>query len=320
MKILVTGATGFIGEAVLQKLKDDRHKNIVALVRELSDKLCPEIPQIITGDLGSKTDYSEALNNVDIIIHSAARAHIMDDAVADPLTEFRKVNTDGTLTLAHQAVTSGVKRFIFISSIKVNGEETQPNNSFRPDDIFTSTDPYGISKQEAEQGLLALAKVTGLEVVIIRPPLVYGPGVRANFAAMMQWVEKGRPLPLKSIKNQRSLIALDNLVSFIIHCINHPKAANEVFLVSDNEDVSTPELLQKVAKALNKKARLLPVPIFMMSFAAKLIGKGAVMNRLFGSLQIDSSKARNLLGWEPVISMDDQLKKTADAYLYEKTV
>ena len=169
--------------------------------------------------------------------------------------------------------------------------------------------------------MLALAQKTGMEVVIVRPPLVYGPGVRANFASMLKWINKGVPLPFGTVHNQRSLVALDNLVSFIIHCIDHPKAANEAFLISDSEDVSTTELLRKVANAFGKKPMLLPIPVWLMSFVAKLVGKGDVANRLFGSLQVDSSKARDLLGWQPVITMDEQLKKTADAYLeHEKTL
>jgi nucleoside-diphosphate-sugar epimerase len=249
------------------------------------------------------------------VIHTAARVHIMDDSAADPLTEFRKVNTAGTLNLARQAADAGVKRFIFISSIKVNGEMTLVDQPFKPNDNYIPTDPYGLSKYEAEQGLLTIAKETGMEVVIIRPPLVYGPEVKANFSSMMKWINRGVPLPFGYINNQRSLVALDNLVDFIIHCIDHPKAVNEVFLISDGEDVSTSILLRKVAKAFGKKPKLIPVPVWLMTLAAKLIGKGDVATRLFGSLQVDSSKARELLGWKPVITMDEQLKKTAEAYL-----
>jgi len=250
------------------------------------------------------------LKSVDVVIHTVARVHVMNDSGNDLLADFRKVNTDATLNLAKQALRAGVKRFIFISSVKVNGEMTECGEPFQPDNSFVPTNPYGLSKYEAEQGLLALAKETGIEVVIIRPPLVYGPGVRANFATMMCWVDKGVPLPFGAIHNQRSLVALDNLVSFIIYCTDHPKAANEVFLISDGKDVSTTELLQKVAKALGKKAWLIPVPVSWMTFIAKLMGKDDVVNRLFGSLQVDSSKARELLGWQPVITMDEQLKKS----------
>ena len=214
-----------------------------------------------------------------------------------------------------------MKRFIFISSIKVNGEMTLVDLPFKPNDNYIPTDPYGLSKYEAEQGLLTIAEETGMEVVIIRPPLIYGPNVKANFASMMKWVNKSIPLPFGAIHNKRSLVALDNLVSFIIHCADYkktPQAANQVFLISDGEDVSTTELLQKVAKAFGKKALLLAVPVSLMTLSAKLLGKGDVANRLFGSLQVDSSEARELLGWEPVITMDEQLNKTADAYLAKK--
>jgi len=251
---------------------------------------------------------------VDVVIHAAARVHIMDDDASDPLAEFRKANVDGTLNLARQAADAGVQRFVFISSIKVNGESTQLGEPFTVEDSIVTQDPYGLSKWEAEQGLFQIAKQTGMQTVVIRPPLIYGEGVKANFAKMMQGVAKGLPLPLGAVHNKRSLLALENLVDFIVLCTHHPKAANQVFLISDGEDVSTTELLQKVGKALGKPARLIPVPVPLMRFAAKLIGKGDVANRLFGSLQVDSSKARELLGWKPVIHMDEQLKKTVAAY------
>ena len=327
--VLVTGATGFVGHALIKNLlSDDCH--VVAAVRSKQSLSDVNIEKVNIGSISGTTDWSKALKDIDVLIHCAARAHIMNDSVADPLAEFRQVNTAGTLNLARQAAEVGVRRFVFISSIKVNGEltgsDTQPHPSplaegegvkdcFSEDDVFIPADPYGLSKYEAEQGLLALAKETGMEVVIIRPTLVYGPGVKGNFASLLKWMKKGIPLPFGAIHNQRSLVALDNLVSFIIHCIDHPKAANEVFLISDGKDVSTTELLRKVAHAFGKKALLLPVPVCWMNFAAKLIGKSDVANRLFGSLQVDSSKARELLGWKPVITMDEQLKKIADAYL-----
>jgi len=247
----------------------------------------------------------------------------MNDEVLDPLSEYRKVNCDATLRLARAAAESGVKRFVFISSVKVNGEMSDLNAPFTPDDNFIPVDPYSLSKHEAEQGLLHIAKETAMEVVIIRPPLVYGPGVRANFSSMMKWVQKGAPLPFGAIHNKRSLVALDNLVNFIALCADRnksPKAANEVFLISDNEDVSTAQLLRKVASAFGKKSWLMPVPVSWMTFAAKLLGKEDVAVRLFSSLQVDSSKARDLLGWKPVITMDEQLKKMAGAERNEKIV
>ncbi|MDX2505488.1 MAG: NAD-dependent epimerase/dehydratase family protein, partial [Gammaproteobacteria bacterium] len=255
--ILVTGATGFVGRALIMRLLAN-DVNVLAGVRTRLVGFPDAVQEAVIGDLSVLGDASLALKHtlfedVDIVVHTAARVHIMNDTSNDPLEEFRKVNTYATLNLAKQAADSGVKRFVFLSSIKVNGELTMPCHLFSSDDTFVPTDPYGLSKYEAEQGLLALAKETGMEVVIIRPPLVYGPGVKANFASMMRWMEKSIPLPFGAIHNQRSLVALDNLVSFIIHCIDHPKAANEIFLISDGEDVSTTELLQKVATAFRKK-------------------------------------------------------------------
>ena len=318
MIIFVTGATGFVGRSLVSELFSKGYQ-IKVLVRQITNDFPDGIEQI-EGTLLDLKNLSNSLAGVSVVIHCAARAHIMNDSIADPLAEFRQVNTAATLNLARQAVEAGVRRFVFISSIKVNGELTE-SVPFSPEDDVIPTDPYGLSKYEAEQGLLALAKETGMEVVIIRPTLVYGLGVKGNFASLLKWMKRGVPLPFGAVHNQRSLVALDNLIDFIIHCIDHPKAANEVFLISDGEDVSTTELLRKVANAFGKKPMLLPIPVWLMSLVAKLVGKGDVANRLFGSLQVDSSKARKLLGWKQVITMDEQLKKTADAYLeHEKTL
>lgn len=320
MNVFLTGSTGFVGKAVEDELVMQQHK-VVSLARHAPSNGFKDLVRFHIADVANVSDWLSLLEGIDVVIHSAARVHVMNDATNDPLEEFRKVNARATLNLARQAASSGVKRFVFLSSIKVNGEVTESGSFFLPSDTSVPLDPYGLSKYEAEQGLLTIAKETGMEVVIIRPPLVYGPGVKANFASMLKWINKGVPLPFGTVHNQRSLVALDNLVSFIIHCIDHPKAANEVFLISDGEDVSTTELLRKVARAFGKGSILMPVPVLLMTLAAKLIGKGDVANRLFGSLQVDSSKARELLGWKPVITMDEQLKKTADAYLeHEKTL
>jgi UDP-N-acetyl-alpha-D-quinovosamine dehydrogenase len=316
--VLVTGATGFIGSAVLQGLSG-RSFSVIAGTRSAVHSF-DGIKSINLGDLSLSPDVSSSLDGVDVVIHLAARAHIMNDTALDPLAEFRRVNTNATLNLASQAATAGVKRFVFLSSIKVNGEFTRGKQQFTSDDNSIPDEPYALSKYEAEQGLLELAKTTNMEVVIIRPPLVYGPGVKANFASMMKWVNKGVPLPFGAVHNHRSLVALDNLVSFILHCIEHPKAANEIFLISDDEDISTTELLYKVSNAFGKTSFLIPIPVSFMTFVAKLFGKGDMADRLFSSLRVDSSKARNLLAWKPMITMDEQLKKTVEVYLHEKII
>jgi len=328
MKVLLTGATGFFGRALVNSLVN-ANCEVVALVRSESLLLPKDVKQVVFDDLMnwsvSNASFNKqiqlALKQIDIVIHLAARVHIMVNSYNDPFKEYRCMNRDATLALARMAGEAGVKRFIFISSVKVNGEMTELNKPFTSDDQFVPNDPYGLSKYEAEQGLLVLTKEAAMEVVIIRPPLVYGPGVRANFKSMIIWLNKGLPLPLGAIHNQRSLVALDNLISFTVHCIYHPKAANEIFLISDGEDVSTTELLQKISRALDRKPLLISVPVRLMVYVARLIGKADVSNKLFSSLQVDSSKARSLLNWEPVITMDEQLKKTVDAYLNnEKTL
>jgi len=314
--VLVTGANGFVGRALTIALLQDTFKVAIG-IRQSATDLFKGVEQYETGNISSSTDWSQPLQNIDVVIHLAGRAHVLNDGAIEPLAEFRKTNTIGTLNLAKQAVEQGVKRFIFISSIGVNGNNNQ--KPFTELEQPNPQEPYAISKLEAEQGLLALAEETSMEVVIIRPPLVYGPNAPGNFGSLMRWVNKGIPLPLGAVYNQRSFVALDNLVSFIIHCIEAPKAVNEVFIISDGEDVSTTRLLQKVAVALDKKPRLVPIPVWLMALAARLTGRAGVANRLFGSLQVDSSKARGLLEWQPVITMDEQLKKIADEYLNEKT-
>jgi UDP-glucose 4-epimerase len=235
----------------------------------------------------------------------------MQEATADPLEEFRRVNVQGTLNLARQAAAAGVRRFVFVSSIKVNGEATQLGRPFTADDAPAPLDSYGVSKMEAEQGLREIALQTGMEVVIIRPSLVYGPSVKANFAAMMRWLKRGVPLPLGAIHNQRSLVSLDNLVGLIVTCLTHPAAANQTFLVSDGEDASTTELLRRMGQAMGHPARLIPVPTSWLKLAAAMVGKRDVAQRLCGSLQVDISKTRELLGWAPPVSLDEGLRRAA---------
>ncbi|MCG6202521.1 UDP-glucose 4-epimerase family protein [Psychromonas antarctica] len=313
MKILLTGSTGFMGKVLVQSLDKDRIELILA-GRDGEKK--SDCHYIYINSFDSDSQFDLRSHKCDVAIHCAARVHVMNDSSANPLEEFREVNTYGTLNLAQQAADAGVKRFIFISSIKVNGESTELGVPFKPDDTFMPTDPYGLSKYEAEVGLRRIATDTGMEVVIIRPPLVYGPGVKANFASMMKWVNKGLPLPLGGIKdNKRSLVSVDNLVDLITTCIDHPNAANQTFLVSDDEDVSTSQLLSNMAIALEAPNRLLPVPSSWFTFAARLIGKPAISQRLCGSLQVDISKTKELLNWTPPYSAAECMKKTADAFL-----
>lgn len=312
--VLVTGGTGFLGQALLRKLLVSGRCPLIAAVRRNKTDFPAEVRVEWVNELGSTTDWTACLQEVGVVIHCAARVHVMEEETADPLLEYRTVNVQGTLALAGQAAKAGVRRFVYISSIKVNGERTASYISFHAEDIPAPEDAYGISKLEAEQGLFALARNTGLEVVIIRPTLVYGPGVKGNFASMVRWVCKGMPLPLGAVHNKRSLVALENLVDFIALCADperSPSAANEVFLISDGEDVSTTELLRKVANAYNVSPRLLPVPANWIQTVTRLLGKRAVADRLLGSLLVDSSKARDLLGWKPVVSMDEQLKMMA---------
>ena len=312
--ILVTGATGFIGNTLSCHLAQQGH-TITAAVRHTSNIFPTAIRQTYVGDILSETDWTQALDHVDIVIHLAARVHIMSDCVADPLTECRFVNTAGTLNLARQAAAAGVRRFIFLSSVKVNGESTQHDQLFSAADVCDPDDPYAVSKYEAEQGLKDISKQTGMEIVIIRPPLVYGPGVKGNFFSMMRWLHKGIPLPLGAVHNQRSLVALENLIDLITVCIDHPAAANQTFLVSDGEDLSTTELLQRLGAALGRHARLLSVPASWLRKAASLLGKKDIAMRLLDSLQIDMRKTCELLNWSPPVSVDEALRKTAKSYL-----
>jgi nucleoside-diphosphate-sugar epimerase len=307
MNLLLTGANGFLGSRLAVTLNAKPYVRLTAAVRRSVQLSAMNVVEVQS--LDANTDWSDAVTEQQVVIHTAARAHIMKNEAADPLVEYRRVNVDGTLNLARQAVDAGVTRFIFISSIKVNGEQTTCGGVYKAEDLPVPEDAYGISKYEAEQGLLQVAANTGLEVVIIRPPLVYGPGVKGNFFSMMRVVKKGFPLPLGAVHNKRSLVALDNLVDLIITCIDHPAAANQVFLAGDGEDLSTTELLRGVAKAAGVLSRLIPVPAAVLMFGASLLGKKEMAQRLLGSLQVDISKARDLLGWTPPLSVEEGLRR-----------
>ena len=310
--ILVTGATGFVGRAVVHRfLADDPAQLIAVAVRRGGRRLSEQVVSRVTGDLEPFTDWTVALQSVSAVVHCAARVHVMAETAADPLEEFRRVNVQGTLNLARQAAATGVRRFVFVSSIKVNGKATQLGRPFKADDAPAPRDAYGLSKLEAEEGLREIARQAGMEVVIIRPPLVYGPGVKANFAAMMRWIQRGVPLPLGALHNQRSLVALDNLVDLIVICLTHPLAANQTFLVSDGEDISTTGLLQRMGQALDRPVRLITVPASWLKRAAAIMGKQDVAQRLCDSLQVDIAKTRCLLGWTPPLSLDEGLIKAA---------
>lgn len=306
IRIVLTGASGFLGQALSRRLLEDGHL-LTALSRKVAMAVGSTWVQV------SRYDGDDSLLvGQDCVIHLAARVHVMDDAVQDPLAEFRAANVDLTANLARRAARAGVRRFVFVSSIKVNGESTQLGAPFAADAVPAPMDAYGVSKMEAEQGLREIASQTGMQVVIIRPPLVYGPGVKANFAAMIRGLQRGIPLPLGAIHNQRSLVALDNLVDLIVTCLTHPAAANQTFLVSDGEDVSTSDLLRRMGQAMGHPARLIPVPASWLKLAAAMVGKQDMAQRLCGSLQVDIEKTRQLLGWNPPLTLDEGLKKAAE--------
>lgn len=312
MAVLITGANGFVGSALRERLGKDG-VSVRCAVRALNPGE-DFTGKIAIGYLSANTDWTAALRDVEQVVHLAARVHVMHDAAQDPLHEYRRTNVQGTLNLARQAAAAGVRRFVFVSSIKVNGEATFAGQPFTEQDPAAPQDAYGTSKMEAEQGLRQIAADTGLEVVVIRPPLVYGPGVKANFAALLRAVQRGYPLPLGAVHNQRSLVGLDNLVDFIITCTTHPQAANQTFLVSDGQDLSTTELVRGMAQAAGVPARLLPVPVWALRAGASLLGRGDAVQRLCGNLQVDIAKARNLLGWVPPVSVEEGLRRAMGGY------
>ena len=316
MRVLVTGATGFVGRTMCVELAQRNH-DVHRVIRRLAG---PGGRFFNVGDIGPATNWSGALEGVDAVVHLAARVHIMREKAENSLEEFRKVNVAGTEHLARAAAASGAKRVVFVSTIGVNGAQTVLDQRFSETDQPNPHNAYALSKWEAEQGLLRISGETGVEVVIIRPPLVYGPDAPGNFGSLMRWLKRGLPLPLGAIHNQRSLVALDNLVDLIITCLTHPAAANQTFLVSDGEDLSTTQLLRRMGAALGKPARLIPVPPSVLKLGAALVGKPELAQRLCGSLQVDMSKTRDLLGWTPPFSVDVGLKKAAEGFLREAAV
>lgn len=315
-KVAVTGASGFVGHALCSRLLEEGVE-VIAIGRSqsasssLADR---SFTQLLVGEMGPYTDWSAALDGVEVVIHLAARVHVMRESAADPLAEFRSVNTAGTEHLARCAAAGGVKRLVYVSSIKVNGEQTSGGQKFSAEDMPAPQDPYGVSKWEAEQALHRVAGETGLEVVIVRPPLVYGPGVKGNFAQMLSVVARGIPLPFASLRNQRSLVYLGNLVDALNICATHPAASGQTYLVCDGEDVSTPELLRQLAVAMDAPSRLLPCPSMLLRLAGKLAGKSQQVERLLGSLQVDGDKIRRELNWVPPYSLQQGLQATAKWY------
>ncbi|MCZ4310109.1 MULTISPECIES: SDR family oxidoreductase [Vibrio] len=314
MKLAVTGSTGLVGNMLATRLANE---NLLLLGRTQPKRMSDG--QFFKVDINSSSNYLDVLEGVEVVIHLAARVHTMGYTGDDSLDLYREVNTHGTENLARQAAKSGVKRFIFISSVKVNGESTRAGAPFSASDLQEPEDEYGLSKAEAENKLFQIGKQTGMEIVVIRPPLVYGPGVKANFASLMRLAEKGIPLPFGCIsQNQRSLVSVENLVDLIVTCIKHPKAANEIFLVSDDNDVSTSQMARQMAISFEQTTRQLPVPVWCYQLAGKLLGKSDVVDRLVGSLQVDITYTKETLEWRPPQSLEDGFREAAQALINSK--
>ena len=337
INVLVTGANGFIGRVLCDKLITDGYQVRGAVRGAAQMTALPSgVEGVVVGDIGPETDWSEALDSIEGIVHLAARVHVMRESATDPLAAFRQVNVVGTERLARQAAKAGVKRLVYISSVKVNGERTDPQITqitrirkkgaesrgqegelkefFSEKDVPEPQDPYAVSKWEAEQVLNDIAEKRGLEFVTLRPPLVYGPGVRANFLCLVKLVKLGVPLPFGCVKNRRSLIYIGNLVDAIVNCMTNPDVAGKTYLVSDGEDVSTPDLIRRIAAASNRRALMLPVPVWMMRMAGRIIGRSDELERLFGSLTVDISKIRRELNWYPPFTMEEGIRETVCWY------
>jgi nucleoside-diphosphate-sugar epimerase len=309
--ILVTGANGFVGRALCRTLRQQGHLVRAAVRRD------PDLDQIAVGNLERSTDWGAALAGCDCVIHLAARVHVMSDSDSDPLRAYREINVDASVNLARQAVAAGVKRMVFVSSVKVNGEATW-GTPFQAADTPRPADPYGVSKLEAETALLQIGRDSGLEVVVVRPPLVYGPGVKANFLNLLKLVDKGIPLPFGSVRNRRSMVALENLVDLLSLCSSHPQAPGQVFLVSDGADPTLAELVGMLAGALGKRDPAFPFPVGLMAAGARLVGKSSVADRLFGSLQVDISQTKARLQWSPLVTPQMAIDSTVADFLQLK--
>ena len=317
MRVLLTGAAGFVGRQMLANLASTPGMSVRAAVRDSGANLPPATEIYPLGDFEQVRDWSTALHSCDAVVHLAARVHVLHDSAADPAAAFRRINTDATLALARQAAQAGVRRFVFLSSVKVNGESTAAGRSFSAQDVPRPADPYALSKLGAELGLREMAARGALEVVIIRPPLVYGPRVRANFLDLLRWVDREWPLPLAAINNRRSLVSVWNLCDLLGEALVNPRAAGAVWMVSDGEDLSTPALVRRLARAMDRRVPLLAVPMSVLRACATVAGRRAELSRLCESLKVDTSRTRADLGWQPRVSVDEGLRRTAAWYLAE---
>lgn len=311
LKVLVTGSSGFLGQRLVTQLREHGDSVREVVRNNFSDDKSVYHINSINGN----TDWSSAFTGVDCIVHCAARVHQMEESEACALEAYRDINTRGTVHLAKQAAKAGVKRFVFVSSVKVNGEQSKPNTPFLPNYELIPQDAYGLSKYEAEMQLKQLSIETDLEIVIVRPPLVYGPGVKENFLSMMRWVKKGIPLPLGAIHNKRSLVYIDNLVNLLVTCCSHPNAVGETFMVSDDQDISTTQLLKLITAEMERQCVLIPVPMKIINFVTMVLRKPYLYPKICGNLQVDISKTKMVLGWSPPVPLKQGVNQTVRAYL-----
>ena len=312
MKFLITGANGFVGKPLCAELI--RRGQVVRAAVRYAYIPGENVEVADVGSIDGKTDWSDALRDVDVVIHLAARVHVMHDAADDPLAEFFKVNLNGTSNLAQQAARAGVKRLVYASSIKVNGEQTSGEQTFAESDTPNPQDPYAISKWRAEQDLQRISQETGIEVVILRPPLVYGPEVKGNFDRLLNAINRGIPLPLAGAKNLRSLVYVGNLVDALITCAQHPAAAGQTYFLSDGVDFSTAMLAKKIARALGRNSRIFYFPPALLRAMAAVFGRAEQVDRVFGSLRVNDEKIRKQLAWSPPYTLEQGLRATAEWY------